>query len=167
MTFFIIYSRFFIDRKITELERKKLLRAVSDNFNTNLYTHNPTPYLPNIHNFGAIDPYNVMPYVFKCSRINLNITLRSIYTGIPLRAIDIMGSGGFLMSNYQPDMDEYFENGTDYIMYDGNDDLINKCRYYLEHEDERTEIAASGHEKIKAHHTYEMRLNEILNMIFN
>ena len=162
-----IYSRFFIDRKITELERKKLLRAVSDNFNTNLYTHNPTPYLPNIHNFGAIDPYNVMPYVFKCSRINLNITLRSIYTGIPLRAIDIMGSGGFLMSNYQPDMDEYFENGTDYIMYDGNDDLINKCRYYLEHEDERTEIAASGHEKIKAHHTYEMRLNEILNMISN
>lgn len=48
------------------------------------------------------------------------------------------------MSNYQPDMDEYFENGTDYVMYDGNDDLINKCRYYLEHEDERMEIAASG-----------------------
>ena len=47
------------------------------------------------------------------------------------------------------------------------DDLINKCRYYLEHENERMEIAANGHEKIKAHHTYEMRLNEILNMIFN
>lgn len=50
-----IYSRYFIDRKITELERKNLLGAVSDNFNANLYTHNPTPYLPNIHNLGAID----------------------------------------------------------------------------------------------------------------
>lgn len=162
-----IYSRYFIDRKITELERKKLLGAVSDNFNTNLYTHNPTPYLPNIHNLGAIDPYSVMPYVFKCSRINLNITLRSIYTGIPLRAIEIMGSGGFLMSNYQSDMDQYFENGSDYVMYDGADDLIAKCRYYLEHEDERAAITASGYNKIKAHHTYVIRLKEILNRIFN
>jgi len=24
---------------------------------------------------------------------------------------------------------------------------VDKCRYYLEHEDERAEIAASGHEK--------------------
>lgn len=48
------------------------------------------------------------------------------------------------MSNYQPDMDEYFENGTDHVMYDGNDDLINKCRYYLEHENERMEIATNG-----------------------
>lgn len=137
-----VYSRFFIDRKITELERRKLLGAVSRNFNANLYTHNPTPYLPDVHNFGTVDPYSVMPYVFKCSRINLNITLRSIYTGISLRAIDIMGSGGFLMSNYQPDMNEYFGNGVDYIMYDGEDDLIDKCRYFLTHKDVRTEIAA-------------------------
>ena len=71
-----VYSRFFIDRKITELERRKLFGAVSHNFNTNLYTHNPTPYLPDVHNLGTLDPYSVMPYVFKCSRINLNITLR-------------------------------------------------------------------------------------------
>ena len=65
---------------------------------------NPTPELPNVINMGSVDYYDMMPYVFKCSDINLNITLRSIKTGIPLRAMDIMGAGGFLMSNYQVDL---------------------------------------------------------------
>lgn len=157
-----IYSRYFIDRKLTEIERKNLLNAVSDFFRVNLYTHNPTPYLPKVRNMGPVDPVNVMPYVFKCSKINLNITLRSIYAGIPLRALDIMGAGGFLMTNYQSDMNDYFTDGVDYCMYDGADDLIDKCRYYLEHEDERLAIAQNGHDKIKAHHTYVTRLRTIL-----
>ena len=45
-----------------------------------------------------------MPYVFRNSRINLNITLRSIKSGIPLRCMDIYGAGGFLLSNYQTDL---------------------------------------------------------------
>ena len=65
------------------------------------------------------------------------------------------------MSNYQPDINEYFGNGVDYIMYDGEDYLIDKCRYFLTHKDERTEIAANEFNKIKAHHTYTMRLQEI------
>lgn len=52
---------------------------------------------------GAVDYYEVMPHVFKQSKINLNITLRSIQSGMPLRAWDIMGAGGFLLSNYQAD----------------------------------------------------------------
>ena len=38
--------------------------------------------------------------MFANSKVNLNITLRNIKTGIPLRALDIMGAGGFLLTNY-------------------------------------------------------------------
>ena len=162
-----VYSRFFIDRKLTEIERKNILSALSDKYNVNLYTHNPTPYLDKVHNIGPIDPVNTMPYVFKCSKINLNITLRSIHSGIPLRAMDILGAGGFLMTNYQSDMCEYFEDGTDYVMYDGPGDLIDKCKYYLEHDDERKSIAINGHNKIKAHHTYVTRISAIIDEVFD
>ena len=87
-------------KKMANIERTQILKRLSEIYQVKLYTKNPTPELPNVINMGSVDYYDMMPYVFKCSDINLNITLRSIKTGIPLRAMDIMGAGGFLMSNY-------------------------------------------------------------------
>lgn len=157
-----IYSRYFIDRKITSMERKSLLSLLSENFHLKLYTHNPVPYMPGADYMGAVDPVTTMPYVFKCSKINLNISLRSIYTGIPLRAFDIMGSGGFLITSFQSDFLEYFEPDVDFVYYESPEDLVDKCRFYLTHDDAREKIARSGHDKVKAHHTYTARLEEIL-----
>lgn len=162
-----IYSSFFIERKLTEIERKKLLKSVSGHFNLNLYTHNPPDSLPDAHFIGPIDYETTMPYVFKCSKINLNITLRSIHSGIPLRAMDIMGAGGFLLSNYQEDFLRHFEPGTDFVYFDGKNDLLSKCEYFLSHEKERKEIAANGYKKVKAYHSYGIRLKEIFDIVFN
>lgn len=85
------YANYFLARKVAQNERTALLSAVSEHFTTKLYTHNKTPDMPHVINQGAIDFYDNMPYVFKCSKINLNITLRSIKNGIPLRCMDIMG----------------------------------------------------------------------------
>ena len=162
-----LYSNYFLCRKMAAMERKDLLGALSEQFNVNLYTPNPTPELPKIHNCGAIDYYNTMPVVFSESRINLNITLRSIQSGIPLRGIDIMAAGGFLMSNYQADFYDFFVPGEDLALYESKDDLINKCRYYLSHEAERAQIAANGLGKIKESHTYKIRLSEMFEIVFN
>ena len=53
------------------------------------------------------------------------------------------------------------------VLYDSKDDLINKCSYYLTHENERKQIAANGLGKIEENHTYDVRLNEMFNIIFN
>ena len=68
-----VYANYFLARKVTQNERFEILKAVSDHFTTKLYTHNPTPELPDVINKGPIDFYDNMPYVFKCSKINLNI----------------------------------------------------------------------------------------------
>ena len=78
-----------------------------------------------------------------------------------------MGCGGFLLSNYQEDFYEYFTPGQDMVLYDSKDDLINKCSYYLTHENERKQIAANGLGKIEENHTYDVRLNAMFNIIFN
>lgn len=153
---------YFLARKITATERQDILKQVSKQFQTKLYTHTAAPSLPQIQNMGAVDYYEVMPHVFKHSKINLNITLRSIRSGIPLRAFDIMGAGGFLLSNYQEDFFDFFIPEEDFVFFDGTEDLLNKIEYYLSHEKERKEIAQNGFRKVNAFHTYEQRVDTIL-----
>ncbi len=157
-----LYAQYVINRKITGLERTSLIKSITKKHRFDLFTHDPDFTLPNLVNHGSVEPYREMPLVFKRSRINLNISLRSIKSGIPQRAFDIMGSGGFLLSNYQNDFFDYFNPGEDFEFYESEKDLLNKIDYYLAHEDERQAIAASGHDKLAAGHTYRHRVQEML-----
>ena len=78
--------------------------------------------------------------------------------------MDIMGAGGFLMTNYQADFLNHFIPDVDYVYFESKDDLLNKCDYYLKHDDERIAIANNGHKKVKEFHNYKTRLNEIFNI---
>lgn len=160
-----VYSHCFMARKVTEIERHDLLKAVSENFNLKLYTSGDTSVFPHAVCMGPVDYYDTMPYVFKCSKINLNITLKSIINGIPLRAFDIMGCGGFLLSNYQEDFVKYFTPGEDLVIYESQSDLLYKIKYYLAHEDERMQIAENGYTKVKNLHSFKIRLNKIMDIV--
>ena len=116
---------------------------------------------------GVADYYSEMPYVFSHSKINLNITLKSIHSGIPLRCMDIMGNGGFLISNFQEDFLDYFVPDEDFVYYTDADDLLNKIDYYLSHEKERKEIAENGHQKVKKNHSFEKCFSDIIHIVFN
>ena len=157
-----LYAQYVINRKLTGLERLRLLTAVTRTHTLDLFTLDPAFSLPNLRNHGTADYYAKMPLVFKQSRINLNISLRSIKSGIPLRAFDIMGSGGFLLSNYQEDFLENFTPGVDFEYYESEKDLLQKIDYYLTHEEERIAIAKNGHDKVAAAHTYRDRVREML-----
>lgn len=157
-----LYAQYVINRKITSLERTELIRAITQHFHFDLFTPNGNFVMDNLTNHGTVDYYQQMPLVFKQSKINLNMSLRSILSGIPLRAFDILGSGGFLLSNFQADFLDYFIPQEDFVYYESKDDLINKINYYLTHEDERAAIAANGYGKVAANHTFRHRVREML-----
>lgn len=173
-TYTYIYANYFLYRKITQTERTELLSLISHALPKmpcyaskpapplKLYTPEKTPFLPNVKNMGPVHYLQEMPLVFRHSKINLNITLRSIKNGIPLRAIDIMGAGGFLLTNYQNDFNRHFTDGTDYVSFSSTEDMLGKIDYYLSHEKEREEIAKNGWEKVCAEHTYKQRIQEML-----
>lgn len=160
-----LFAQYVINREITAIERRELLTEVAEKYSLDLYTPDKTLQLPNCTNHGPVDYYDFAPYVFKRAKINLNISLRSILTGIPLRAFDIMGAGGFLLTNYQEDFLDYFVPGEDFEFYDSKADLMSKIDYYLNHEEERAAIAKNGLQKISADHTYLQRVNEILSYL--
>lgn len=159
------FANYFMARKVTALERMDIMKMLQDKCHVQLFTYESTPQLSKVQNMGKVDYYNQAPYVFKCGKIHLNITLRSILTGIPQRVFDIMGCGGFLLSNFQNDFLEYFVPDEDFVFYESYEDLQNKVSYYLEHEDERKRIAQNGYEKVKEYHTYEKRVQQILEII--
>ena len=114
---------------------------------------------------GIVDYVSQMPVVFHNSKINLNMSLRSIQSGIPLRALDIMGAGGFLLSNYQPELAEYFEDAKELALYASPRELLDKAAYYLSHEEERRQIAAAGLRKVRELFSYEVRVKRMLELV--
>ncbi|MCM1049039.1 MAG: DUF3880 domain-containing protein [Clostridiales bacterium] len=156
----------YIGMKLANVERIATLNMLSEHFNVSLYTRSDASMLPKVHVKGGVNTLTQMPKVFQASRINLNMTMRPIETGLSLRIWDILGSGGFLLTNYQAEIPEYFEIGRDLEVYESMEDLKYKVDYYLHHEAQRIEIALNGYEKTAAHHTYEMRLATMLKILF-
>ncbi len=152
---------FAIASGITRQDRMILLNLLARRMNVNIYSWERCAQLQNVHYMGTCDHYDEMPKVFKSSRINLNVTLKILQSGIPLRVMDILGAGGFLLSNFQPEIAEYFIDGQDVVMYESIEDAYEKAVYYINNEEERMRIAQSGHEKVKELFTYEKQLGNI------
>lgn len=148
--------------QITHIERIRILEFLSVIPNTQISLFSSDKLLnDNIIQKGPVNYMTQMPYVFKTSKINLNITLKCLQSGIPLRALDIMGCNGFLLSNYQPELAEYFSPNVDFIAYGSMEEAIDLATYFLTHEDERKKIALSGYEKVKQKFSYKRQLTQL------
>ncbi len=160
-----LYGDYVLSREVTALERRQILEMLSENYKVQLHTNDKNVQIGKVHNMGPTDYYNGMPYVFKTAKINLNITLRSIRTGIPLRAMDIMGCGGFLLTNYQEELMDYFVPDEDFVYYTDYRDLMRKVEYYLQHDEEREAIAKNGMAKMAQDHTFDVRVQMMLEVV--
>lgn len=156
----------FIGKKCAEVERHRFVDKLAKNFRFDLYTLSNTGSMQYINNRGPADSRIDMPKIFKCSKININMTIKTIESGIPLRTFDIMGNGGFVITNYQSELYDFFVSNEDLVIYDSLEDLIDKVSYYLKHEDERKKIAENGYQKVKLLHTYEKRFEQIFEIVW-
>lgn len=81
------------------------------------------------------------------------------------RNFEIPGCGGFLITGDADNLRDYYEDGKEIVIYKDTKDLIEKIKYYLEHDEEREAIAKAGYEHTLRDHTYEKRFNEIFKTI--
>lgn len=122
-----------------------------------------------------------MVEVFASSRINLNLSNSSEVPGLKARLrrllhfrpppprppqikgrnFEVPGCGGFLLTERVPHLERYFELDREVAVFDGVDDLVDKVRYWLEHEQERQAVAEAGYRRVLAEHTYDHRFAAI------
>lgn len=160
----MIFSSLFLAKKLASLERESMLLHLAKFFKVNLYSDERLE-AENIINCGTV-PYGIEMYrLFRQSKINLNFTLRCIQSGVNLRTMDILSAGGFCLTNYQEELNEQFEIGKELVVYESEQDLLEKTAYYLKHEDLRKEIAANGRKRIEKSHNYEQRVRAIMDIV--
>ncbi len=150
-----------LQSEVTCRERCQAVSLLNRFFDFSLYTSSNTDFDSKILNLGYLDYETQMPFVFSSSKVNLNITLRTITSGIPLRALDIMACGGFLLSNYQPELYEYFVDKKECVFFYDLEDMVEKTRYYLNSDEERRKIARAGYEKVKRDFSLEKQLLQL------
>ena len=160
-----IYSNYYLARKVTETERMLMVELLSERFQMDLYTLDENVKVGRAVNRGIADYMIDMPKIFRLSKINMNVTGKSIHTGIPLRAMDIMGCGGFLLTNFQEDFFRHFEPDVDFVYYTSFEEMLDKAGYYLAHDEEREKIRRSALEKMTREHTFEIRVGQMLQIV--
>lgn len=164
------FANYFLARKVTAMERRQIMEKLSQNaidkeWVVRLFTPEVSNQFKGVINGGEVNYVNEAPYAMKCAKINLNISLKSIHSGMPLRALDIMGCGGFLLTNYQSDFMEYFVLGEDFVYYENINEVPFLVEYYLEHEEERLQIAQNGYKKVKENLSYETQIKKMLDYL--
>lgn len=130
-----------------------------------LFSQSSTDQLPNVICHPPIDYHQEMPYVFQHSKINLNFTIPTIPTGIPLRVWDIMGHGGFLLTNCQPELMDHFIPAQDFHYFESEQELLEKASFYLQHDTQRQAIARNGQKKVLQSHTLTHRLEQLFSFL--
>lgn len=153
---------FLLAQETTGRERYLALAMLSAHFPVDVYSAGSDERLQKVKFHGYANYETQMPAIFAGSDINLNISLKCIRTGIPLRGIEVMGCGGFLLSNYQVELAEYFKVGEECEVYESLEDLYAKAEFYLNHDQLRRQIAQNGWERIRRDFTFESRLREML-----
>ena len=99
---------------------------------------------------------------FNRARIILN---QSVKNDINFRVFEAMATGSMLLTDDVGNgLDQLFEPGCHLVTYRKGDvdDAVVKARYYLEHSQEREEIAAAGHAMVCSKHTLAVRSKELL-----
>lgn len=159
-----------LEKKVTVEERHILLHKIAEDFGEkykfSLYSGSNLKQYPLLkkHHRGIVDYHKQMPLAFAHSKINLNVSLRSIHSGIPLRVLDIMACGGFVLTNSQPEIAEYFEDGREIVTFGSMEECLDKIAYYLEHEEERQAVASAGQRSVQERFGYRAGLMKLLEL---
>lgn len=154
-----------LEKKLSVRERRDMVAKAAERFGITLYSDTEQMVTKGVKYAGYADYETQMAPAFYYSKINLNQTLRQIHSGIPLRALDIMASGGFLLSSWQPELAEYFTDGENVAMYGSEEEMLEKTDWYLKHDDERKRIAINGKKHVSECFSYEIGLRSIIGAV--
>ena len=86
-------------------------------------------------------------------------------TSVNQKYFEINGIGAFQLCDYKPTLEEYTGVSAERVSYQTMTEAIDKIRYYLAHPTERHELADRQYHHFQQHHTFDLRMNQMLHTI--
>lgn len=116
---------------------------------------------------GRINNRLDLPVLYSSSRINLNITVPQLRDSYSHRAFEIPACEGFIISDYRPEAENFFEIGSELVCFHTKADLQEKIDYFLRNEKDRIQIARRAKKRVIEEHTYVHRLRTLISVMEN
>lgn len=120
-----------------------------------------------IHKHFMGNAWGIQMYkILKRSRIVLNshIDIANSWAN-NMRLFETTGVGTFLITDGEKNLHEIFEPGKEVVLYRTPEECAKLIKYYLEHEEERKDIARAGQKRTLREHTYLQRMQELVEIV--
>jgi len=120
---------------------------------------NPSSVFKRIHApvFGK-DYYSVLSR--SKMTFNCHIDCSEQYAG-NIRLFEATGMGACLITDRKKNITDFFEPDVEILTYRGQEECVEKVKYYLVHDDEREQIARAGQRRTLCDHTYRKRMEKL------
>jgi len=129
--------------------RARRLKLVAERYRTN--------------DFFRFYPPKEVGQIYSQSRIVFNT---SIAGDVTMRIFEGTACGALVVTDSVANgLDELFEVGQEIVTYGDDTELLKTIDYYLAHDKERYAIAEAGYRRTLAEHTYQHRVQAILDII--
>jgi spore maturation protein CgeB len=118
---------------------------------------------------GPIPGADIAP-IFRKSKISLNFSgsgkwlerYRLNHRQIKARVFEVPGAGGFLLSEWAPGMEEFYDPDKEIDFFRTKTDLIAKVKFYLSHCESRDRRARAAYRRTINDHTYDSRMSSLV-----
>lgn len=79
------------------------------------------------------------------------------------RSVEIPACGGFILAERTAEHQQLFQEGVEADFFSDDEELLRKCRYYLTHPEERSQIARAGCARCtRSDYSYDRQLYDVL-----
>ena len=97
--------------------------------------------------------------------INLNLMKGNLETSFNVRHFEVTAYGGFMLTYYTPELPACFEIGKECDVFRDEAELLDRIAYYLNHDDERREIALAGQRRTLSEHLLSHRVRSLVKLL--
>jgi CheY-like chemotaxis protein len=100
--------------------------------------------------------------IFRGAKICISVSNFNHNKYVSDRALKIMGAGGFCLSHEFGGRENLYEKNYHLSTFDSIPDMIEKCHYYLGHDEERNRIAKNGYDLTHKLYTWDSMINNLI-----
>nr|WP_281417216.1 glycosyltransferase [Clostridium mobile] len=84
-----------------------------------------------------------------------------------MRTFEVLGCGGFYLSQYVPSLERYFVNKEHLVWSKNSNETLKNVNYYLKNPEERNKIALNGQRICYKEHSYKDKIPKLIKELKN